>query len=225
MYTSTKVTVCNNQYDKLKNAIAHQEPISIKLNLGHSGGGSGGGGSSGGGGEHTLLLTRGQILKIDRSRLIGKRKVTIPLSKRQVKANVQHQGGFGKKKKKKIAFYWLILRKMSNVVKENTFIPEDGRSMRGDMTRKDFHPFQHIQPIFASDTSATTTTQMTCTRLQPIIHSHLLMTAAMTKKTTSTHPRRSMKLGHSTTTASKIYLNRTTTIYCNNNHTSHRNAI
>ena len=76
MYTSTKVTVFHDQYDKLKNAIAH-----------HSGGGDGGG-------KHTLLLTRGQIVKIERSRLIGKGKVTIHLSKRQVKANVQHQGGF-----------------------------------------------------------------------------------------------------------------------------------
>ena len=88
--TSTKVTVCDDQYHKLKNAIAHQKPNSIKLNLDHSGGGGGGGG----GGEHTLLLTRGQIANIDRSRLIRKRKVTIPLSKRQVKANVQHQRGF-----------------------------------------------------------------------------------------------------------------------------------
>ena len=65
------VTVCDDQYDKLKNAIAHQKHISIKLNLDQSGGG-----------EHTLLLTRGQVAKIDRSRMIGKRKVTIPLSKR-----------------------------------------------------------------------------------------------------------------------------------------------
>ena len=83
MYTSAKVTVFNDQYEKLENAIAHQKSISIKLNLDHSGGG-----------EHTLLLTRGQIAKIDRSRLIGKGNVTIHLSKRQVKANVQHQGGF-----------------------------------------------------------------------------------------------------------------------------------
>ena len=86
MYTSTKVTVFNDQHDKLKNAISHQKPISIKLDLDHNGGG--------GGGEHTLLLTRGQISKIELSRLIGKRKVTIHLSERQVKANVQHQGGF-----------------------------------------------------------------------------------------------------------------------------------
>ena len=51
MYTSPKVTGFDDQHDKLKNAIAHQKPISIKLDLDHSGGGR----------EHTLLLTRGQI--------------------------------------------------------------------------------------------------------------------------------------------------------------------
>ena len=89
MYTSTNVTVFDDQHDKLKKAIAHQKPISIKLDLDHSGDGGGGAG-----GEHALLLTRGQIAKIERSRLIGKRKITIHLSKREVKANVQHQGGF-----------------------------------------------------------------------------------------------------------------------------------
>ena len=84
MYTSTKVTVFDDQHDKLMIAIAPQKPISIKLDLDHVGGG----------GEHTLLLTRSQIARIERSRLIGKSKVTIHLSKRQVKANVQHQGGF-----------------------------------------------------------------------------------------------------------------------------------
>ena len=52
MYTPTKVIVFYDQHDKLKNAIAHQNPISRKLNLDHSG-------------EHTLLLTRGQIAKIE----------------------------------------------------------------------------------------------------------------------------------------------------------------
>ena len=85
MYTSTKVTVFNEQHDKLKNAIAHQKPISIKLNLNHGGGGVGGG-------EHTLLLTRGQSAKIERSKMIGKHQVTLHLSKRQAQANVQHQG-------------------------------------------------------------------------------------------------------------------------------------
>ena len=84
MYTLVKVTVSTDQHDKLKNAVAHQKAASVKLILDHSAGG----------GEHVLLLTRGQIAKIERSRLIGKHKVTVHLSKRQVLANVQHQGGF-----------------------------------------------------------------------------------------------------------------------------------
>ena len=75
MYTSAKVTVFDDQHDKLKNAIAHQKSISIKLNSGS---------------DHALLLTRGQIARIERSKMIGKRQVTLHLSKRQVQANVQH---------------------------------------------------------------------------------------------------------------------------------------
>ena len=63
--------------------VGSAKPISIKVVLDH--GGSGG---------HTLHLTSGQIVKIGRSRLIGKRKFTIHLSKRLVKTNVQHQSGF-----------------------------------------------------------------------------------------------------------------------------------
>ena len=69
MYTSTKVTVCDDQYDKLKNAIAHQKPISMKSRSCGGGGGGGGGDDGDGDGEHTLLLTHGQISKIDRARL------------------------------------------------------------------------------------------------------------------------------------------------------------
>ena len=82
MYTSAKVTVFDDQHDKLKKAIAHQKSISIKLNLDHSGG------------EHMLLLTGGQIARIERSKMIGKGQVTLHLSKKQVQANVQYRGGF-----------------------------------------------------------------------------------------------------------------------------------
>ena len=84
MYTPVKVNVFADQRDKLKNAITHQKTTSIKLNID----------GDVADGTHTLLLTRGQIAKIERSRLIRKRHVTIHLSKRQVRANVQHQGGF-----------------------------------------------------------------------------------------------------------------------------------
>ena len=85
MYTHVTVNIFNSPHDKLKNAVNHQKTTSVQLNLNHS---------EGGGGEHTMLLTHGLITKIERSRLIGKSKVMIHLSKRQVKANIQHQGGF-----------------------------------------------------------------------------------------------------------------------------------
>ena len=89
MYTPIKLNVfTNDQHDKLKNAITHRKAVSVKLNLEDNSGGGGGGG------KHTLLLTRGQIAKIERAKLIGKRRVTIHFSKRQVQENVEHQGGF-----------------------------------------------------------------------------------------------------------------------------------
>ena len=59
MYTPIKLNVfTNDQHDKLKNAITHQKAVSIKLNLEDN---------SSGGGKHVLLLTRGQIAKIERA--------------------------------------------------------------------------------------------------------------------------------------------------------------
>ena len=77
------VNVFTDQHDKLQSAITHQRPVSVKLNI-----------QDVGGEHHTLLLTVSQIEKIKRSKLIGKRQVTIRFSKRQLQANVRHQGGF-----------------------------------------------------------------------------------------------------------------------------------
>ena len=85
MYTPINLNVFTDQHDKLKNVVTHQKAASIKLNLEDN---------SDDGGRYTLLLTRGQIAKIERAKLIGKRKVSIHLSKRQVQANIQYQGGF-----------------------------------------------------------------------------------------------------------------------------------
>ena len=79
MYTPVKVKVGSTE--KLKEAIRQQRSASVRLNLD-------------GAGEHTLLLTRGQIAKIERAKLIGKHKLSIRFSKKQVQANVQYQGGF-----------------------------------------------------------------------------------------------------------------------------------
>ena len=84
MYTPVKLNVFTDQHDKLRNAITYQKVTSIKLNLE----------DNSGDGRYTLLLTRGQIAKIEHAKLIGKRKVSIHLSKRRVQANVKHQGGY-----------------------------------------------------------------------------------------------------------------------------------
>ena len=47
-----------------------------------------------GGGKHVFLLTHSQIQLLDGAKLIGKSTLNIHLSKKQVKANVQHRGGF-----------------------------------------------------------------------------------------------------------------------------------
>ena len=81
MYTPRKVNVALDQHEKLKNAINNHKAVSIKLVLN-------------GGGDHSLLLTHEQIARIERARIIGKQKLSIHLSTKQVKANVQHSGGF-----------------------------------------------------------------------------------------------------------------------------------
>ena len=81
MYTAKKVNVSLDQHEKLKNAIANHKAVSIKLVR------------AGGGGDHTLLLTHLQIARIERAQIIGKSKLMIHLSSKQVKANVQHSGG------------------------------------------------------------------------------------------------------------------------------------
>ena len=81
MYTPVKVSVFTDQHDKLKKAVARNKPTSILIDLTNVG-------------DNTLLLTRAQIARMERAKLIGRRKVCIRFSKRQVEANVRHRGGF-----------------------------------------------------------------------------------------------------------------------------------
>ena len=82
MYTPTKVDVATSQHEKIKKALGGQKSIVVKINLRASNG------------NHVLLLTNAQIGRMKRARLIGKPSVSIRLSKKQVKANTQHRGGF-----------------------------------------------------------------------------------------------------------------------------------
>ena len=86
MYTPTQIRVSPNQEKRLKKALSSKKAASIKLDLGTT--------TDPEQQQHLLLLTRSQIAKIERARLIGKPRVSIHLSKRQMHANVQHDGGF-----------------------------------------------------------------------------------------------------------------------------------
>ena len=89
VYTAVKVVVAQDQLEKLKTFLTQhlqKKPLSIKIDLKNNGGVDG---------DHTLLLTNGQIAKLNRARAMGHRATkTIQLSRRQVKANMKHQGGF-----------------------------------------------------------------------------------------------------------------------------------
>ena len=84
MYTPVKLNISIDQHEKLKNAINKQKAVSIKVTVNNHGGG----------GKHVFLLTHSQIQRLERAKLIGKSTLNIHLSKKQVKANIQHRGGF-----------------------------------------------------------------------------------------------------------------------------------
>ena len=83
LYKPLKLNVPETVHDNLKIAVAtgDAKPISVKVKL------------DSGEQQHTLLLTRGQIEKLERARMIGKKRATVRLSRKQVKANVKYEGG------------------------------------------------------------------------------------------------------------------------------------
>ena len=80
-YSPTEVHVDPRQEDTLKNAIAKKKQCSVRIFLIEPE-------------KKTLLLTKGQIERLERAKLMGKDQVSITLSVPQVKANTEHTGGF-----------------------------------------------------------------------------------------------------------------------------------
>ena len=80
MYKPVKVHVPQKVHDKLKSLIAQDKAIPIKVDLQE--------------GEDILLLTPGQIIKIRNAKNEGKKSIILRFSRKQVRANVQHEGGF-----------------------------------------------------------------------------------------------------------------------------------
>ena len=82
MYTPIKLNISPDQHEKLKDAVKHKKSVSLKVTI------------NGKKGRHLFLLTRSQRKRLERAKLINKSTVKIKLSKKQVKANVEHRGGF-----------------------------------------------------------------------------------------------------------------------------------
>ena len=80
MYKPVKVHVPQKVHDKLKSLIAQDKAIPIRVDLQE--------------GEDILLLTTGQIIKIRNAKNEGKKSIILRFSRKQVRANVQHEGGF-----------------------------------------------------------------------------------------------------------------------------------
>ena len=79
MYSQLKVHVPEKYLEKIKAAVTQEKPLAVKLNLTKEA-------------NATLLLTPGQLLKIKRSKSAGKNVLTVRMSLKQVKHNVQFEG-------------------------------------------------------------------------------------------------------------------------------------
>ena len=81
MYSQVKAHVPKNFHHYIKNAITRDKPLAVKLDLTRDG-------------DDIILLTSGQLVKIHKALLEGKKSITFYLGKEQVKANTKFEGGF-----------------------------------------------------------------------------------------------------------------------------------
>ena len=81
MYTQQKVHVPTKYHDRIRAAMSQDQPLSIKLDLSKDG-------------DTTVLMTPGQLGKMQRAKASGKNFITLRMSKLQVKHNTKFEGGF-----------------------------------------------------------------------------------------------------------------------------------
>ena len=82
LYNPVEVNVPTRYRETIKKALEKNGKLSVKVNLGESEG------------NDTILLTRGQIAKMERAKILGKKRMTIRMSRNQVQKNLKHEGGF-----------------------------------------------------------------------------------------------------------------------------------
>ena len=79
-YSLTEVNIDDKHMERLKSAIENNKAAMIRIFLKEPR-------------ENTLLLTKGQILKIQQGQMLGKDSISIKLPMSQIKANI-NSGGF-----------------------------------------------------------------------------------------------------------------------------------
>jgi len=82
MYKAVKVDVPSSFHEKIKKSLGDENKKTVSVTISNLEG------------NDTVLLTSSQISKLERARLIGKKKMTIRMSRYQVNANLKHEGGF-----------------------------------------------------------------------------------------------------------------------------------
>ena len=80
MYRPVKVHIPSPLHEKMKSLVAQDKTVPIKIDLIE--------------GNDLLLLTPGQIIKMQNAKNVGKKSISFRFSRKQVRANVQHEGGF-----------------------------------------------------------------------------------------------------------------------------------
>ena len=80
MYKPVKVHVPEKVHEKLKSLVVQDKVIPIKIDLIN--------------GDDILLLTPGQILKMENAKNVGKKSIIFRFSRKQLRANIHHEGGF-----------------------------------------------------------------------------------------------------------------------------------
>ena len=75
-----KVRIPEKVHEKLKSLVSQDKKMPVKIDLVD--------------GEDVLLLTPGQIIKMEDAKRAGKKSMIFRFSRRHVRANVHHEGGF-----------------------------------------------------------------------------------------------------------------------------------
>ena len=80
MYREVKMHVPEKVHEKLKHLVGRDKPMPVKVDIQE--------------GDDVLLLTPGQMIQIQDAKNKGKKSITLRFSRKQVKANIEHEGGF-----------------------------------------------------------------------------------------------------------------------------------